>query len=287
MTLGGCSLITGPKTAGHLGFGDHLNPGIPLERGHQLSPVDLVVVAQSDRDGAFGHTSFIDRSPLQPYPAPLNSSYGCLRLTSMFLERGCPACRTRITARSSSSDLAGVCASCVDQLAPPPMRTISGFDKVMAVAEYDPVMASIIRAIKRGERPELLKSLAVPLARLLRPCLRDSTVLTWVPASSRGRRLRGFDQGRLLAEAVGRELRIDRRPAFRRSGSAQRGADRAERIRGPRLHLRPDWARRPPTAQVIIVDDVITTGSSLAVAAATFGQRRPREMIAGAIASRP
>jgi predicted amidophosphoribosyltransferase len=167
------------------------------------------------------------------------------------------------------------------------MRTISGFDQVLAVAEYGHVMASIIQTIKRGERPELLGSLAVPLARLLRPCVKDSAILTWVPASPRGRRSRGFDQGRTLAEALGRELRIDRRPAFRRSGAAQRGADRAERIRGPHLHLRPDWARRPPTAQVIVVDDVITTGSSLAVAAATFGRKRPPEMIAGAIASRP
>jgi predicted amidophosphoribosyltransferase len=217
----------------------------------------------------------------------LNVIYVCLRLTSVLFERGCAACRTTITSRTACHDLPGVCAACADQLTPPPARSVGGLDRVVAVAEYAPVMASILQSIKLGRRPELLLALARPLATLLRPNASGSTIVTWVPASPRGRRARGFDQGRILGVAVARELGLEARPAFRRGGPAQRGADRTERLRGPHLHVRADWVRRPPTAQVIVVDDVITTGSSLAAAARAIRRREPVELIGGAIASKP
>ncbi len=154
--------------------------------------------------------------------------------------------------------------------------------------EYEPAMAGIIQAVKRGGRPDLLQSLAVPLARNTRPYLQSSTIITWVPASPKGRRRRGFDQGRLLANAVASELGVEAAPSLTRSGRAQFGSNRTARLEGPRLRIRPDWTHRPPSGQIVLIDDVITTGASMAAAAACLGLLHPdANLIGAALAMKP
>jgi len=89
-------------------------------------------------------------------------------------------------------------------------------------------------------------------------------VVTWVPTTPARRRDRGFDQAELLARAVARRLHRPCRPLLRRrAGPPQTGQGAAARRRGPALDLRR--ARVP--SRVLLVDDVITTGSSVAAAA--------------------
>ncbi|MEZ5341750.1 MAG: phosphoribosyltransferase family protein [Acidimicrobiales bacterium] len=99
------------------------------------------------------------------------------------------------------------------------------------------------------------------------PMRLDYTAVTWVPASPEQKRRRGFDQGRILARGVGRQLQIPTRSLLRRSGAPQTGQSRAERLLGPDL-----YARRRTQGAVLVVDDVVTTGASLRRAAMVLVQ---------------
>ncbi|MBW3616226.1 MAG: hypothetical protein KY446_00535, partial [Proteobacteria bacterium] len=92
-------------------------------------------------------------------------------------------------------------------------------------------------------------------------------VVTWVPASPRGRRERGYDQGALLARGVARRLGRPALPLLRRPrrSTSQRGRSEQQRWDGVTFQ-----GRRQVSGRVLLVDDVVTTGSSLSHAAVTL-----------------
>lgn len=109
-------------------------------------------------------------------------------------------------------------------------------------------------------------------------------VVTWAPTSSKRRRDRGFDQGELLARTVARQLGVPCRRLLERDGSSsQTGRSRAERLdHGPGFVARPGIEGR----RVLVVDDVVTTGSTLMSAAGALEERGAVTMLA-AVASTP
>jgi predicted amidophosphoribosyltransferase len=95
-------------------------------------------------------------------------------------------------------------------------------------------------------------------------------VLVPIPLSPARLADRGFNQAQLVADACGREWRLPvRQVLVRDDGVHQRGASRAERIRqapGAFRVVRDGPAPRLPL-HAILVDDVVTTGATLAAAA--------------------
>ena len=107
----------------------------------------------------------------------------------------------------------------------------------------------------------------------------EAFCVTWIPASAKNRRKRGYDQAELLAKAVAKEIGLPCRRLLKRNRDlAQGDRDFKGRLQGPSLmpasNLPTSSNSRSLNApqSVIIVDDVVTTGSSLRRAAETLRQ---------------
>lgn len=161
----------------------------------------------------------------------------------------------------------GLCAACVVRLRP------HGDDEVQhilgvptgSIFRYEAVARHVVTGLKFDGKRDAVPALGVALGVRVAALAGDEPInaVTWVPSLPLHVRGRGFDQGALLAEATARSLGIPNAPMLRRAdGQGQTGHSRAERLRGPTL-----VARRPNRRwrgdRVVIVDDVITTGSSM------------------------
>lgn len=102
--------------------------------------------------------------------------------------------------------------------------------------------------------------------------LRCETVVTWAPTSPQRRRRRGYDQAQILAQhtATLLGLRCQRLLVHRSDRRVQTGATREERSqRAERFRAVPfeGTAASFRLGQVLLVDDVMTTGATLSGAA--------------------
>jgi predicted amidophosphoribosyltransferase len=142
---------------------------------------------------------------------------------------------------------------------PPPL----GVDRCAALLLYDGAGRELVARLKYRNARSSLRWLGDAMASLVDA--RAVDIVTWAPTTASRRRARGFDQGELLARAVARHLRRPCRGILRRGpGPAQTGRSATARRSGG-VALATDHV--PQGVRVLVVDDVLTTGSTLASAA--------------------
>lgn len=139
--------------------------------------------------------------------------------------------------------------------APPPLATL------VALLAYEGASRPLVAGLKVRHNRAGERWLAEGLALLL-PAEVD--LVTWAPTSPARAAARGADHARLLAEAVARAAGVRcHRTLVRAPGPPQTGRTRAQRLaEGPGFTARYDLSG----LVVAIVDDVTTTGATLAAA---------------------
>lgn len=214
---------------------------------------------------------------------------GYAALLDLFFPPKCPFCGKVL-------DHAGICPACEKALPwteeGAGVRELSGGVRCAAPLWYEgKVREGLLRFKFQGARA------AGPLGELVARCAAERfsgafDVVTWVPVSRRRLRSRGYDQARLLAESACRlwEVRpeqllqkITDNPA--QSGLTEEAARRAN-VLGVYEAAEPE---RIQGCRILLVDDICTTGATLAECARTLRDAGAADVmcVCAALARRP
>lgn len=141
-----------------------------------------------------------------------------------------------------------------------------------AALVYGDTARRVVLALKHGDRTDLARPAALWMARAARPILLPGMLAAPVPLHRSRLFRRRYNQAALLGARVARETGIDWCPDLLervRATGSQEGRDRDGRFENLQGAIRPH-PRRGAAAQgrpVLLIDDVMTSGATLAAAA--------------------
>ena len=181
----------------------------------------------------------------------------------MSAEYFCASCRTPFQ-NGFPLDSEGRCALCRSGL--------RGFDTAYCFGAYEGPLRKLIHLYKYSS----VKTLARPLGDLLAAALpRDERfdVITPVPLHWRRQWRRGFNQSELLARDIARRTGVPVvnalqrvRPTLTQAGLSNTGR-RRNVAKAFRCRAGARWVRRIQGKHILLIDDVMTTGSTAAACA--------------------
>ena len=149
-------------------------------------------------------------------------------------------------------------------------------------------LADVRRAIiayKFHNKPQYGRALGELLVPLI-VAAGDVDCVTWAPVSALRLAKRGYDQSRLLAEAAGQSLGIPVRSLLRKHRNTRKQSQtphekRSENVRGAYSlagHTSPAGLR------IVLVDDIVTTGSTISECCRVLYEAGAREVVCIALA---
>jgi competence protein ComFC len=140
---------------------------------------------------------------------------------------------------------------------------VSRLKNVWVVCPYDGLSVEIIKSLKYERAIASVKPISGLMAGCL-PFLERQTTVTYVPTASARVRQRGYDHAQLLSKEIARSLGLKHESTLLRVGKQRQvGATRAERKKQLEGAFLVKSRTNLVDLDLLLVDDVITTGSSL------------------------
>jgi ComF family protein len=213
-------------------------------------------------------------------------------LVALAVPPRCAACRE--PGRHAADVLCGACRRALRWLSEPccercalplpcgrpcPARD-APFRAAWSAVAYEGTARDAMHALKFSAARPLAGVMAAQIAaNAPRDLLAPGATVVAVPAHPARRRVRGFDPAELLARGVAQRAGLPLQSALRRSGgrSQQLGASGATRRVAGRLGFR---ARGPAPRSAVLVDDVHTTGATLADCARVLLEAGAQQVVA-------
>jgi predicted amidophosphoribosyltransferase len=222
-------------------------------------------------------------------------------LLDLFLPRGCVSCGERIP---PEEEVGLVCVRCRTLLRRPPPPRCPRCDVpqgtgreagapclecahwpdilswARAAVAMEPPADGLVHALKYGGWRTLGDVMGQRMVKVLPPTL-DVPLVVPVPTTLHRKRMRGYNQARVLAEVVAGQIGACLEDALSRpkGGTQVRMGprERSANVRGA-FRVLPDSASRIEGREVILIDDVLTTGATALSAVSALAEAGPRSV---------
>jgi len=144
--------------------------------------------------------------------------------------------------------------------------TYSDLSQVWAATIYKGAAKELVRALKFDRAAAAADAIAAALA--VQVPARHDWVIAHVPTVYGRARQRGYDQAQLIARRLAKRLGCAYVPLLVRQGNQRQvGQSRVVRQQQMATAFRASLRTAAPQPPVLLIDDVITTGATLAAAA--------------------